>query len=143
MAYTSWSVVFGEQPSAAKWNILGTNDAAFNDGSGFSWATTTYTNPGTAGGTNSFFYYNIGGIKHFWGITANQTSNNAAPTYGITLPSSYFTTVKDVQATAINMTGDTRQYIAVSSFTASVVNMSFNAPNGAATTGASVHVTGT
>jgi len=35
MAYQSWSVVFGEQPSAAKWNILGTNDAAFNDGSGF------------------------------------------------------------------------------------------------------------
>lgn len=34
MAYQSWSVVFGEQPSAAKWNILGTNDAAFNDGSG-------------------------------------------------------------------------------------------------------------
>lgn len=31
MAYASWSVVFGEQPSAAKWNILGTNDAHFND----------------------------------------------------------------------------------------------------------------
>lgn len=30
MAYSSWSVVFGEQPSAAKWNILGTNDAHFN-----------------------------------------------------------------------------------------------------------------
>lgn len=34
MAYTSWSVSFGEQPSAAKWNILGTNDASFNDGTG-------------------------------------------------------------------------------------------------------------
>jgi len=34
MAYAAWSVVFGEQPSAAKWNILGTNDASFNDGSG-------------------------------------------------------------------------------------------------------------
>jgi hypothetical protein len=33
-SYQSWSVVFGEQPSAAKWNILGTNDSAFNDGSG-------------------------------------------------------------------------------------------------------------
>jgi len=30
MAYSSWSVVFGEQPSAAKWNILGTNDATFD-----------------------------------------------------------------------------------------------------------------
>ena len=34
MAYQSWSVVFGEQPSASKWNILGTNDASFNDGTG-------------------------------------------------------------------------------------------------------------
>ena len=34
MAYASWSVVYGEQPSAAKWNILGTNDASFNDGTG-------------------------------------------------------------------------------------------------------------
>jgi hypothetical protein len=30
MAYASWSVIFGEQPTAAKWNILGTNDAEFN-----------------------------------------------------------------------------------------------------------------
>ncbi len=29
MAYTSWSVAFAEQPSTAKWNILGTNDAHF------------------------------------------------------------------------------------------------------------------
>lgn len=34
MAYVAWSVVFGEQPSAAKWNILGQNDASFNDGTG-------------------------------------------------------------------------------------------------------------
>lgn len=34
MAYTSWSVVFGEQPSAAKWNIIGTNAASFNDSTG-------------------------------------------------------------------------------------------------------------
>ena len=34
MAYQSWSVVFSEQPSTAKWNILGTNDASFNDGTG-------------------------------------------------------------------------------------------------------------
>lgn len=49
MAYASWSVVFGEQPSAAKWNILGTNDASFNDGSGIAGFNvgnlTTYANP--------------------------------------------------------------------------------------------------
>lgn len=32
MAYNAWSVVFGEQPTAAKWNQLGTNDAGFRDG---------------------------------------------------------------------------------------------------------------
>lgn len=32
MAYTTWSVVFGEQPTAAKWNQLGANDAGFKDG---------------------------------------------------------------------------------------------------------------
>lgn len=41
MAYAAWSVVFGEQPSAAKWNILGTNDASFNDGTGIADATIT------------------------------------------------------------------------------------------------------
>lgn len=32
MAYATWSVVFGEQPTASKWNTLGTNDASFADG---------------------------------------------------------------------------------------------------------------
>lgn len=35
MAYAAWSVVADEQPTTAKWNILGTNDSSFNDGSGF------------------------------------------------------------------------------------------------------------
>ena len=33
--YASWSVVAGEQPTTAKWNILGTNDSSFNSGLGF------------------------------------------------------------------------------------------------------------
>lgn len=32
MSYTAWSVVYGEQPSADKWNALGVNDAGFKDG---------------------------------------------------------------------------------------------------------------
>lgn len=43
MAYSSWSVVFGEQPSAAKWNILGSNDASFNDGTGIATGAITAT----------------------------------------------------------------------------------------------------
>lgn len=42
MAYTAWSVVFGEQPSASKWNILGTNDAHFYDFLGASGAYATW-----------------------------------------------------------------------------------------------------
>lgn len=51
--YQSWSVVFGEQPSAAKWNILGTNDAGFNNGTALpvgtcvQIATTQYTTVAT------------------------------------------------------------------------------------------------
>jgi hypothetical protein len=32
--YTAWSVAFGDQPTTAKWNQLGTNDASFNNGNG-------------------------------------------------------------------------------------------------------------
>ena len=35
MAYAAWSVIAGEQPTTSKWNILGSNDSSFNDGSGF------------------------------------------------------------------------------------------------------------
>lgn len=50
MAYAAWSVVAGEQPTAAKWNILGTNDASFNDGSGFAAGAIGATAAAIAGG---------------------------------------------------------------------------------------------
>jgi hypothetical protein len=53
MAYSSWSVVFGEQPSATKWNILGTNDASFNDGTGIGSATITADKLATGGASAS------------------------------------------------------------------------------------------
>lgn len=34
MSYNAWSVVFGEVPTDTKWNILGSNDDSFNDGTG-------------------------------------------------------------------------------------------------------------
>ncbi len=48
MAYTAWSVVFGEQPSASKFNILGTNDAGFRDGSNFAWGASAVLTGGPA-----------------------------------------------------------------------------------------------
>lgn len=32
--YAAWSVIAGEQPTTAKWNILGSNDLSFNNGTG-------------------------------------------------------------------------------------------------------------
>lgn len=115
MAYASWSVVFGEQPSAAKWNILGTNDASFNDGTGIGavlknsnlsttagdlgglWGTfsPTWTNLTTGNGTVTANYIQIGktvfyNIYLLWGTT---TSISGAPQF--TLP---------VTSTAVNGT---------------------------------------
>lgn len=33
--YTSISFTAGEQPTTAKWNLIGSNDASFNNGNGF------------------------------------------------------------------------------------------------------------
>lgn len=107
MAYASWSVVFGEQPSAAKWNILGTNDASFNDGTGIgvaaiskpeqlvtgagtSWAwqswTPTFANITVGNGTLSCSYVQIGKTIYFRiSLTLGTTSSiGTSPT--ATLP---------------------------------------------------------
>lgn len=68
MAYSSWSVVFGEQPSAAKWNILGTNDAHFYSflGDNTAWQTWTPTLTNLSGGTQTYAkYIQIGKTIHF------------------------------------------------------------------------------
>ena len=81
MAYTSWSVSFGEQPSASKWNILGTNDASFNDGTGIA-----------------------SGV-----ITANKlasaiSSSNQVTTSGTTTSTSYTSTLSGSSAPSVSVT---------------------------------------
>src|SRR5690348_2617044 len=51
MSYASWSVIAGEQPTTSKWNILGTNDSAFNDGTGFAWGSSAVLTGGPAAST--------------------------------------------------------------------------------------------
>lgn len=96
MAYSSWSVVLNEQPSAAKWNILGTNDASFNDGTGIaasaitpeklltgtgtSWAwqswTPSYTNITVGNGTVVAKYVQIGkSVLARYSLTLGTTSS--------------------------------------------------------------------
>lgn len=83
MAYAAWSVVFGEQPSAAKWNILGTNDSTFN------------TLLGTYGVANPYCFraYDSGGTTLTDGIdvkinlaTENYDYNNNFATSTYTAP---------------------------------------------------------
>lgn len=68
MAYTAWSVVYGEQPSAAKWNILGTNDAHFYSflGDNEVWQdwSPSYANITVGNGTVVAKYIQIGKVVH-------------------------------------------------------------------------------
>jgi len=98
MAYTAWSVVYGEQPTAAKWNQLGANDAGFKDGTNIDAGAITYakllstifssqlvttTNGGAAGGT--LYKLQIGGLTILWGLTnAQSMSANANLTFSLT-----------------------------------------------------------
>lgn len=68
MAYTAWSVVFGEQPSAAKWNILGTNDAHFYSflGDNTAWQDWTPTFVNLSGGTLNYSKYIVIGKTVFF-----------------------------------------------------------------------------
>lgn len=108
--YTPWAVTAGEIPTTAFWNILGSNDAAFNTGNGLndgaiinrhigstfvSAGKTTYTNTGTAGGT--FNYMNFGGVKMLWGVTnvyAIVGSGNQVTSLTVAMPNPFFTTIE-------------------------------------------------
>lgn len=85
MAYQSWSVVFGEQPSAAKWNILGTNDAYFDSliGSGTAMTSFTPTLSGRftdADWTKDCKYFQLGKLVFF---TLNLIAADATPMAGV------------------------------------------------------------
>lgn len=75
MAYTSWSVVFGEQPSAAKWNILGSNDAHFN-----SWITGVRTKVGTFTANGSTGNQSVSGVGFQPKVVEFQQLNTSATT---------------------------------------------------------------
>lgn len=81
MTYQTWSVVFGEQPSAAKWNILGGNDAHFYSflGDNLAWSSwsPSYTNITIGSGTTVAQYIQIGKTIFFnWQLLLNTTTIN-------------------------------------------------------------------
>lgn len=88
MAYNAWSVTYGEQPSATKWNYLGTNDAFFEDfilgtnGVHAAWTsfTPSWTNLTAGNGTNTGAYVKYGTTVFFrtkftFGSTSSMGSN--------------------------------------------------------------------
>lgn len=89
----------------------------------FSGQLTTYTNPGSAGGTNSFFYGNIGGIKLFFGTTAAVSTSAGATTCVITYPVGFFTTVRYVSSQTFAMTGVATQYSSISDSSLGTTNV--------------------
>lgn len=95
MAYNSWSVVFGEQPSAAKWNILGANDASFNDGTGIGTAVINSTSLKEAFFRSRFQQVTTNsqptGLTIQHGFSFIQSDGTAAVTKAITFPTAYTT----------------------------------------------------
>ena len=123
MGYVAWSVVFGEQPSASKWNILGQNDASFNDGSGIGdsaitpeklyagtgtdWAwdsyTPTFANTTLGSGTVTGKYIQIGRTVHFWakftlgaGSAMGTSPTVTLPVTSTTLDNTHFLGLVDI-----------------------------------------------
>ncbi len=147
--YAAIVFVASEQPTTAKWNLIGSNDSAFNLGTGLEdnviiarhLATNavlanklglsnaidatngvkSYTNAGTAGGT--FYYISLGGLKLFWGITASLACPGNSPTYAVNFPASFFSSIQSILLTTDGVSADSRSYTEVSSYTTSLVNI--------------------
>lgn len=116
MAYSAWSVVANEQPSVAKWNILGANDASFNDGTGIAvsaitpeklltgtgttWPWTTFTpswtNLTVGNGTSSSWLKQVGKTVHLrmrftWGSTTSGSGSTPYFTAPVAMNTTGFT----------------------------------------------------
>ena len=88
MAYASWSVTYGEQPSAAKWNILGSNDAHFYGflGDNEAWQSWTPTFVNLSGGTLNYSDYTAIGNTVFYRLKYSLAGAGVAGAVTFTLP---------------------------------------------------------
>lgn len=115
--YTSFTFTAGEVPTTAKWSLVPSNDASFNNGNGFNdgilaWrhfaansfspGVTSFVNAGSAGGT--FYYINLGGLKLLWGLTGSinlggTSGFQVSTALAVTLPVGFFTTIQKIDIT--------------------------------------------
>lgn len=90
MTYQTWSLVYGEQPSPAKWNILGSNDAHFYGflGDNQEWQswTPTLANLTLGNGTLACAYTQVGNTVYcrFRFVLGGTSAVGTGPTF--TLP---------------------------------------------------------
>lgn len=107
----------------------------------FSGQVQSYTNSGTLGGT--FYYINLGGIKLLWGTSSNVANSTSPTQYGLTLPTSFFTTIQSATATTTGMTTETRQYVSIASQTTSSILVWLYSYSNSCTTAVTFWVIGT
>jgi hypothetical protein len=112
MAYASWSVVYGEQPSAAKWNILGTNDAHFYSflGDNLPWQTwtPTFANFTKGSATVTAKYTQVGKTVHFrLEVTLSSSTMGSIPTFTLPITASSYLTGTPIGQVEITDTGTT------------------------------------
>ena len=88
MAYVAWSVSFGEQPSAAKWNILGSNDASFADGTGISAGAIGATQLAAGAVTSAKLAPTVYATDSFIGSGITNTSYATITTQSVTMAAS-------------------------------------------------------
>lgn len=120
MVYTAWSVIAGEQPTTAKWNILGANDAAMADGTGIGAGVITSSH--IANGTLTDFDMNIqvspvartkeSGYDYIasgcvWSADSPGTNRNASMTAGVVYILGNRCTVAAVTARTFAASNDT------------------------------------
>lgn len=118
-----------DHSAASKGGSLGSQVVTFANllSTIFSGQVTTYTNAGSAGGTSSFFYINLGGIKLFWGTTGIVATGS---NYNVTLPAGFFTTVQTAFVTPGPVAGTSNVEASIGSLSTTTLNF-----NSIATTG--------
>lgn len=107
----------------------------------FSGQLTTYTNPGTAGGT--FYYGDIGGIKIFYGKTQFNAVGTGGASYTITLPVGFFSTIRYSAPTVDTYTIDDRQWATTVTVTTATYTLGIKSSSNGSTQVTNVLILGT
>lgn len=148
MSYTAWSLVYGEQPSTAKWNILGTNDAHIYNflGANVAWQswTPTLTNLTIGNGTLTCAYTQVGKtvIGRFTVLFGTTTSMGTIPTFSLPVTASSTTFTGGCQGMVMLKDANAGSFLGVL-FATSTTVMAIYAYNASSTYALTANITST